>query len=109
MIATDFRNVLVEAQSQRLACVSTRLSGIPELIEEEATGLLVPPGDRPALAAVLARLIASPALRARFGATGEARVRAAFDADAAVEALAPRRFGLEPAVAASERELVTAS
>jgi len=93
-------NVLVEAQSQRLACVSTHLSGIPELIEEGASGLLVPPGDRAALAAALARLIGDPGLRARLGAAGEARVRAAFDADAAIEALA-RRFGLEPEEAAT--------
>ena len=102
-------NVLVEAQSQRLACVATRLSGIPELIEDEATGLLVPPGDPAALAGALVRLIGDPDLRAHLGAAGEARVRATFDADIAIEALA-RRFGLEPAVAPMpERELVDAS
>jgi glycosyltransferase involved in cell wall biosynthesis len=89
-------NVLMEAQSQGLACVATALSGIPELIEDGATGLLVAPADPPALAASLARLIADPALRARFGAAGERRVRREFDADAAIELLA-RRFGLEPA------------
>jgi glycosyltransferase involved in cell wall biosynthesis len=102
-------NVLVEAQSQRLACISTDLSGIPELIDDDATGMLVPPGDREALAAALARLIADPALRAELGAAGAARVRAAFDADAAVEALA-RKFGLgwfEAAIATTE--LVDAS
>jgi glycosyltransferase involved in cell wall biosynthesis len=102
-------NVLVEAQSQGLACVSTRLSGIPELIEDGATGLLVPPGDRPALAAALARLVADPALRARLGAAGEKRVRTAFDHDRAVEALAAK-FGLAPAPAAMlAPELVDAS
>ncbi|HWB48339.1 MAG TPA: glycosyltransferase, partial [Stellaceae bacterium] len=50
-------NVLVEAQSQRLPCIATRLSGIAELIEDGATGLLVPSGDPAALAAALARLI----------------------------------------------------
>ena len=102
-------NVLVEAQSQGLACVSTRLSGIPELIDDGTTGLLVPPGDHAALAAALARLIADPALRARLGAAGEARVRVAFDANAAIEPLA-RRFGLPVAAAsAPQRELVDAS
>ena len=43
-------NVLMEAQSQRLACVATRLPGIPELIEDGRTGVLVPPADPPALA-----------------------------------------------------------
>jgi glycosyltransferase involved in cell wall biosynthesis len=102
-------NVLAEAQSQALACVSTRLSGIPELIEDGATGLLVPPGDREALAAALARLITDPRLRMRLGAAGEARVRTAFDHDQAIEALA-RKFGLEPAApTAPTRELVDAS
>ena len=36
-------NVLMEAQSQRLACISTDVSAIPELIEDGVTGLLVPP------------------------------------------------------------------
>jgi glycosyltransferase involved in cell wall biosynthesis len=40
-------NVLLEAQSQKLPCVSTRISGIPELIEHEQTGLLVEPGRLP--------------------------------------------------------------
>ncbi len=44
-------NVLMEAQSQRLACVTTNVSGIPELIEDGVTGLLTPPGDPAALAA----------------------------------------------------------
>jgi glycosyltransferase involved in cell wall biosynthesis len=102
-------NVLVEAQSQRLACVATRLSGIPELIEDGASGLLVPPGDRAALASALARLIGDPGLRARFGDVGEARVRALFDAGHAIDALA-RHFGLEPAsTTLPERELVDAS
>jgi glycosyltransferase involved in cell wall biosynthesis len=86
-------NVLVEAQSQGLACISTELSGIPELIDDGATGLLVPPGDRQALAAALTLLIGDVALRVRLGAAGAARVRATFDADATIEALA-RRFGL---------------
>ncbi|MGB1025642.1 MAG: glycosyltransferase family 4 protein, partial [Rhodospirillaceae bacterium] len=38
-------NVLMEAQSQRLACVSTKISAIPELIEDGVSGLLVPPDD----------------------------------------------------------------
>src|SRR5882672_10541381 len=71
-------NVLLEAQSQRLACVATRLSGIPELIEHESTGLLVPPGDADSLATAIAGLIRDPERRARLGAAGEARVRRDF-------------------------------
>lgn len=101
-------NVLVEAQSQGLACISTLLSGIPELIVDGETGVLVPSGDRAALAAALAGLIADPQRRARLGAAGEARARSHFAADEAIEALA-RRFGLAAAKQASRRELVDAS
>ena len=89
-------NVLMEAQSQRLACIATRVSGIPELIADGATGLLVAPGDPPALARALARLIGDPERRAMLGAAGEERVRGAFAMDAGIDLLA-RRFGLEPA------------
>ena len=105
-------NVLMEAQSQGLACVATDVAGIPELIEDEETGLLVAPGDPAALAAALGRLIADPALRARLGAAGEQRVRHEFDAGVAIEALA-QRFGLvepEPAPStAPVHELIDAS
>jgi len=100
-------NVLLEAQSQGLPCVSTWVSGIPELIDDGKTGLLVPPGDPAALTAVLARLIGDPGLRARLAVAGEARIRAAFDADIAIGALA-RKFGLLPQ-AAPVRELIDAS
>ena len=43
-------NVLLEAQSQKLPCVSTRISGIPELIQDDVTGLLVEPRAIDALA-----------------------------------------------------------
>jgi glycosyltransferase involved in cell wall biosynthesis len=88
-------NVLMEAQSQGLACVATNLSGIPELIKDGATGLLVPPGDPPALARAMAELIRDPARRRALGAAGERRVRSAFAMNAGIDQLA-RRFGLEP-------------
>jgi len=86
-------NVLMEAQSQALACVATRVSAIPEFIAEGENGLLVAPGDEAALAAALERLIRAPARRAALGAAGLATLRARFDHAAAVGDLA-RRFGL---------------
>jgi glycosyltransferase involved in cell wall biosynthesis len=88
-------NVLVEAQSQRLACIATDLSGIPELIEDGKTGVLVPPGDPAALSEALAALIRDPQRRRLLGAAGEARVRREFDLKAGIDALAAR-FGLAP-------------
>ncbi len=93
-------NVLMEAQSQGLACLSTRVSAIPELIEDGDTGVLTPPGDVAALAGALARLIRNPQERARLGAAGAARVRACFTMKAGIDALAARLGPPPPAKAA---------
>jgi glycosyltransferase involved in cell wall biosynthesis len=81
-------NVLMEAQSQALACLSTRFSAIPELIIDGETGVLVPPGDAPSLTAALDRLIGNPADRDRLGMAGFRRVREHFEADAGIRQLA---------------------
>jgi len=83
-------NVLLEAQSQGVACVATAMDGIGELIEHEANGLLVPPDQPEAFAAALARLIADPALRRRLGTAGEAQVRRHFTLAAGIERLAEK-------------------
>ena len=57
--------VLMEAMSQALPVVSTRLSGIPELVIHEKTGLLAEPSNAQDLAAQLERLIREPQLAAR--------------------------------------------
>jgi glycosyltransferase involved in cell wall biosynthesis len=95
-------NVLMEAQSQRLACIATRVSGIPELIEDGATGVLVPSGDPQALARALTGLIRDPARRMALGSAGERRVRGAFAMNAGIDLLA-RRFGLDPVDAPDPR------
>jgi len=46
----------MEAMPRR-PCVATRVTGVPELIEDGRDGLLVPPADSPALAAAIERLI----------------------------------------------------
>ncbi len=83
-------NVLLEAQSQKLACVSTRVSGIPELIDDGVTGLLVEPRAPAALADALARLIGDPALRRRLGEAGYRRTTTEFSMDAGADRLAAR-------------------
>ena len=92
-------NVLMEAQSQGVAVISTGISGVPELVEDGATGLLVPERDPAALAAAMAALIADPARRAALARAGQERVRREFDMTAGVAALASR-FGLAMAVPA---------
>jgi glycosyltransferase involved in cell wall biosynthesis len=86
-------NVLVEAQSQALACIATDFSAIPELIEHGSTGLLVPPSDPLALAAALTIMIRDPARRRALGAAGERRTRRCFALAAGIDVLA-ERFGL---------------
>jgi len=98
-------NVLIEAQSQGLACISTRVSAIPELIEDGVTGLLAPPGDPAALARVVTRLIRDPAERQRLGSAGEACVRGRFSMETGIAALA-KRFGLADAAARARREML---
>ena len=81
-------NVLVEASSQNLPCISTHISGVPELITDDENGLLVPPEDPDALAAALERAIRDSDLRRRLGEAAEARVRAHFDHHASIAQLA---------------------
>jgi len=83
-------NVLMEAQSQALACVATKVSAIPELIEDGENGLLVPPQDPQALAQALERLIRDPALRAQLGQRGHDIVRQRFSFEAGIERLLAR-------------------
>jgi glycosyltransferase involved in cell wall biosynthesis len=98
-------NVLVEAQSQALACVATRVSAIPELVRDGETGVLVDENDPEALARALETLISSPARRRALGQAGQARVVESFALDANLERLA-RKFGL--AASGAHRVLRTA-
>ncbi len=72
-------NVLVEAASQRLICVSTATSGVPELLIDKVNGLLVPADDPKALSEALLKAIRDPALRRKLGDAAEERVRRDFD------------------------------
>jgi glycosyltransferase involved in cell wall biosynthesis len=66
--------------------VATRLAGMPELVVEGETGLLVPPRDPDALANALLRLHANPTWRHELARAGRKRVEAEFSLDAKVEA-----------------------
>ncbi len=70
---------LMEAMACGLPAVASDLSGIPELVIHERTGLLAPPRDSAALAAALARLQGDPALRRRLGQAALDHVRSEFD------------------------------
>ena len=64
---------LIEAAAAGLPVIAARVGGIPEVVVDEETGLLVPSEDAAALAAAMVRLAANPALRARLGSNGRSR------------------------------------
>jgi glycogen synthase len=66
--------VLLEALGHGRAVVATPVGGIPSLVEDGVTGLLVPPGDAKGLRAAIERLLGDQDLRRRLGEAGRARV-----------------------------------
>ncbi|MBD8524845.1 glycosyltransferase family 4 protein [Pseudomarimonas arenosa] len=71
---------LMEAMASGAAAVSTRVSGIPELVEHDRTGLLVDPHDVDGLAQALQRLLQDATLRRRLSDAARQRVEQQFDA-----------------------------
>jgi glycosyltransferase involved in cell wall biosynthesis len=66
-------NVVLEAMATGLPVVATRVGGTPGLVDDRRTGLLVPPGDAPALAEGILRLLESPPMAIEMGAQGRVR------------------------------------
>lgn len=77
--ADGIPNVLTEAMASGLPVVSTRISGIPELIDDGISGRLVEPRDPIALADAIAAMLADPALCDACAAEGRRKVEAEFD------------------------------
>ncbi|MBI3802128.1 MAG: glycosyltransferase family 4 protein [Deltaproteobacteria bacterium] len=80
--------VLMEAMAMSIPCVTTYITGIPELIRDGIDGLLVPPADAAALADAIVRLMDDPALRQRLGEAGRRRVQDKYDLNRNTAALA---------------------
>jgi len=70
----------LEAMDAGVPVVASRVGGLPEVVQDGRTGLLVPPGDPAALAAAIARLLARPQERGELGAEGRRRVESRFRA-----------------------------
>lgn len=81
-------NVLLEAMACALPVVSTRLAGIPELVEEGVSGLLIEQRDVEGLKAALRRLMDDRELAVRMGRAGRRRVERLFDQEASLRRLA---------------------
>jgi len=71
--------VLLESLAAGLPIVSTTVSGIPEIVDSEVDGLLVPPDDAHRLSLALARLLGSQDLQGQFAARGRRKAEDRFD------------------------------
>jgi glycosyltransferase involved in cell wall biosynthesis len=74
-----FGRVVIEALAASRPVIATAAGGVLDILEPEATGLLVPPDDTGALAHALVRLAGDPVLRTRLGAAGRRCVAEAFN------------------------------
>ena len=72
---------VLEAMAHGLCVVASDVGGIPEMLDDGGSGLLVPPDDVDALVAALRRVLTDASLRARLGAAARKRVLADFDLD----------------------------
>lgn len=95
-------NVLLEAQSQALACIASKVSAIPEVIEDGVTGLLPPPRAPAEMAAAIAALATDPERRNAMGAAGAARIAERFSLESCVAPLLTK-FGLDSETPAARR------
>ncbi len=85
--AEGIPGVLMEAMAMRLPVVSTRITGIPELVDDGATGLLVAPGRTDELADALQRLLTDPSLCHEMGSNAREKVVCEFNTASSSERL----------------------
>ena len=76
---------ILDAMACRKAVVASAVGGIPEVVEDGRTGLLVPARDASALGTAIVRLLRDPSLAGRLAAAGRARVEQRFTADRMVQ------------------------
>jgi glycosyltransferase involved in cell wall biosynthesis len=76
-----------QAMAHARPVVASNVGGLAEAIVDGESGLLVPPGDRPALRAALQRLLGNPELRARLGVAARERVKERYARDVAARAM----------------------
>jgi glycosyltransferase involved in cell wall biosynthesis len=71
--------VLLEAAAASTPVVSTKVTGVVDIIQDGLTGILVPPGDAPALARAVEHLLDEPAAAARMARAAQHMIREHFD------------------------------
>ncbi len=79
--------IILQAQAMACAVVATTIGGIPEVVEDGVTGLLVPPRDADALTEKISALLDDPAFSARLGRNARAHIEKSYSLDAMGERL----------------------
>ena len=82
-----FGIAVLEAMAMRKPVVATATGGLPEIVQEGETGMLVPPGDADALAKAVSSLLQDPARCRQLGEAGRTRVAAHFTVEAMMDQL----------------------
>lgn len=93
-LADGMPNSVVEAMAMGVPVVASEIGGIPELVHDDETGLLVEPHDIGAISGALNRMLDDASLRSRLAAKGSVLVRERFDLERNLKHLA-RRFEAE--------------
>lgn len=96
-------NSVMEAMAAGLPVIACRVGGIPELVEDGVTGILVPPDDPDALGAAIARVLENPTLAAALGSAAREKIAAQFSmprmiagfTDVLLEQLGRRASGIQ--------------
>lgn len=95
-LTEPFGMAALEAMACGVPVIASATGGLSDLVENEVSGLLVPPGNPGALAAAIQRLIADPELRHRMGLASRARAMATFEMGEVARAFDGLLAGLRP-------------
>ena len=85
-LSEGISNTILEAMATGLPVIATRVGGNAELVDENGTGLLVPPADSEALARAMIRYLENPRMIARHGSSARQKAEQSFSMDAMVSA-----------------------
>ena len=91
---------LLDAMASGKPIVATTAGGMPEVVKNGTTGILVPPRDHDAMADAIVKLLTNEPARREMGAAGQARARVSFSAERMVQDTFEvyRRVALHPHV-----------
>ena len=85
--AETYGLVVIEAMAMKLPVIATNAGGVPEIITDRETGLLVEPRNSKEIADAIHRLLTRPSLRSRLGKSARAAALAKYDMDDCLDAL----------------------